>query len=422
MEKCALGCLLLATPDEMNDYAEFFEPSDFYDLRHRSIFNATIKAHESGATGDILLVDQLMRDAEKAKPGDISYLAELQNLVPASGSFYRYAPEVKTKATLRRMAQSLKNGLTAVFDHEGDPESLIDSIEASVMAVRPERKGDECDVRTALGAVVQRLEQRASGARTGLPTGFANLDHTTELRPSEMFVIAARPSMGKTSFALSLIEANCPNGVPVGIISLEMDRGSLMERLIAMVSEVNLQFPKDWTEHDKKRIALANNKVRNWRIWIDDRSSLTIGQIRAQVRRWVSRYGVKLVIVDYLQLVAGVGKDRREAVDGISRGLKGIAKELKIPIVVLAQLNREIEKSSSRRPKLSDLRESGQIEQDADVVGMLWAEEEEPDPTNPIRNVNMDIVKQRNGATGTAKFEFHRRYTLFKQRYTKIEP
>jgi replicative DNA helicase len=339
----------------------------------------------------------------------------LVDFVPSAANLGYYADIVRETSLRRSAARACAESLECIHGPPSPVETLLDEMEARVLAVRDRRHLPvETTLLDRVRNIVERWEAGSRGRSAELATGFPDLDRIVGgLRDSEIIVLAARPSTGKTALALDMVRHVAGQGIPVGLFSLEMDGDSLTERMIAAESRLNPRHALAWTPPEIQRCSTAAGRLARLPIHIDDSPSLSVNAIRARARRWQRRHGVRLIVIDYLQLVTSDGRDRREAVDAISRGLKSLAKELRLPVVVLAQLNRDVERENNRRPRLSDLRESGQIEQDADVVGMLYKADPDLAPDEPVMPINLDICKHRNGPLGTVRLVFFREHTRF---------
>jgi replicative DNA helicase len=340
---------------------------------------------------------------------------------------------VREKFLLRKMIHTCTDVVGRVYDYEGEVEMLLDEVERDILRISESRvQGGATPIKqlvhTAIGTVENYFNRQ--GVLGGIATGFADLDRMTDgLHGGDMVVIAARPSMGKTSLAMNIAEhAALEQKLPVGIFSLEMTADSLVLRMLCSNARVNLRTIREgfMPEADFPKLTSAAGKLSNAPLFIDDSAGLSILQLRARARRLWQQFGIKLFVVDYIQLLHSTARraeNRQQEIADISGGLKALAKELKVPVIVLSQLNREFEKDKSRKPNLADLRESGAIEQDADVVGLLY----KADPDDPTKRrddeddsysqdavpVNLLIAKQRNGPTGDVNLTFLKPYTRF---------
>lgn len=401
----------------------------FYDLRHQEIFKAAVTMWEGQQAIDLVTLSQWLKDSKLLDQiGGLPYLARLTGGVPSAANLEYYLEIVREKWLLRRLVRTCTETVARVYDFEGEVQELLDLAERNILDVRG-RQGQSKFVtgrelaKDAL-VTVEALHERA-GVLTGLATGFTDLDKITGgLQNGEMFTLAARPSMGKTSLALNVAEhVSLDLRVPVGMFSLEMTWQSLGLRLLCSRSRVSLRNVRDGflAERDFPRITHAAGKIGSSPIYIDDTSALSIIRLRARARRMWQQFGIKLFVIDYLQLLNAIGgyrrsDNRQQEVSDISSGIKSLAKELNVPVLVLSQLSRDVEKDKRRRPRLSDLRESGSIEQDSDVVAFLYSakeKDEDPDYESDAVPVNLYVAKQRNGPTGEVALTFLKALTRF---------
>ncbi len=432
-EQGVLGCVLLAPNDCLGECIGKFKTGSevFYDLRHQTIYDALIEMYDQRQAIDIITLQQRLKDKQLLEQvGGIGYLARLPDLVPSAANLAYYLDIVQEKFLLRKMIHTCSGVVGRVYDYEGDVDALLDEVEKDILRINESRV--EATVNTMKGLVAKAITDieklhELQGMITGVATGFADLDKmTTGLHGGEMIVIAARPSMGKTSLAMNIVEhVVLEQKLPVGVFSLEMTADSLVLRMLCSRARVNLRNVREGflAERDFPKLTGAAGKMAAAPLYIDDTPGLSILQLRAKARRMVQQYGVKLFVVDYLQLLHSTSRraeNRQQEIADISNGIKALAKELKVPVIVLAQLNRELEKRGpGTRPQLSDLRESGSIEQDADLVGLLYkdtkenAEDAEPDFDNEALPVKLFIAKQRNGPTGDVNLTFLKSYTRF---------
>lgn len=438
-EQGVLGCVLLSPSDGLGACIERFRAGAevFYDLRHRTLFEALVAMYDQREQIDLLTLQQRLKDRNLLEAaGGVAYLASLPDAVPSAANLAYYADIVREKHLLRRMIQTCTGAVARVHESEGEVEALLDEIERDVLQLSEERV--ESNVRTIKDLVrtaistIEEFHQR-QGMLTGLSTGFADFDKlTTGLHGGEMIVIAARPSMGKTSLAMNIAEhAAIDQRLPVGVFSLEMTAESLVLRMLCSRSRVNLRSIREGflAERDFPKLTGTAGKLAGAPLFIEDTSNLSILQLRAKARRMYLQYGVKLFVVDYLQLLHSTARraeNRQQEIADISNGIKALAKELNVPVIVLSQLNREVEKEKNRKPRLSDLRESGAIEQDADLVALLYRpnsgdDDEAPTPEQEAIPVNLLIAKQRNGPQGEVNLTFLRAYTRFESA-AKVSP
>jgi replicative DNA helicase len=424
-EMGVIGCCLTSRECIDASAEAGVDGSWFYDLRHKEAWNALLDVHSDGTAVDLITTaNRLKAQGQLDHVGGLAYLSQLMDAVPSAANLPYYLPILREKWQLRRLLSAATTIVGSVFGKPEDAEMAIAEAETAILGVRGEfgTQSDTTAKKVARRAV-EALQERIAGVCDGLPIGWRYLDHITRggFRPGEMIVMAGRPATGKTSLALSMAHLLAGSGVPVGIVSLEMSDQELGGRFLAQESRMN------WDDFDQnnpptddqyRRMTTAASVVGKLPIIVYEGASITVGGIAAKARRWVRNQGVRIVFVDYLQLIQGNPKlQRREQVDAISSGIKRLARELKIPVVVLAQLNREIEKDKDRKPRLSDLRESGAIEQDADFVGMLYRPkaptEFDVDDADTIE-VNMFVAKNRRGSAQLdVPFVFQRSITEF---------
>jgi replicative DNA helicase len=434
-ERGVLGCLLLAPNEAIGECLRLLKPGAeaFYDLRHQSIYTTVVTMYDAQMPVDLITVQQRLRDANQLEAvGGLTYLNQLADSVPSAANLEYYVEIVLEKHLLRRMLQTCTTVISRVYDCESDVPALLDEVERDILRINEERERPETKaIKDLVNSAINTIEDlhARQGMLSGLSTGFPDLDKmTTGLHKGEMIVIAARPSMGKTSLAMNMAEHIAIDlKQPVAVFSLEMTAESLVLRMMCSRAEVNLRDVREGflAERDFPRLTHAAGEIAGAPLFIDDTSGLSILQLRARARRLWQQHQIKMIVIDYLQLLHSDtrrGKDnRQQEIAEISSGIKALAKELEVPIIILSQLNREIEKDKSRKPKLSDLRESGSIEQDADLVGLLYkpakeGEDEESVPRDDGSGVQVCllIAKQRNGPTGDVELTFLKRFTRFK--------
>jgi len=406
-------------------------PETFYDLRHQSIYQLLSEMYDRKDAIDLITVQQRLKDTNQLEAvGGLAYLSGLQDAVPSAANLVYYIEIVREKHVLRRMLSACTGVVSRVYEHEGEVDSLLDEVERDILRISEDRETTTIRPMKDLvrGAIdmIQEFHQRAGGL-TGLATGFTDFDKMTSgLHGGEMVVIAARPSMGKTSLVMNIAEHIVINErQPVGVFSLEMTSESLVMRMLCSLARVNGRSIREgfMAEQDFKKLTGAAAKMAKSPLFIDDTPGLSILQLRARARRMWQQNGIKLFIIDYLQLMHSTSRkaqdNRQQEISDISNGVKALAKELNVPVIVLSQLNRELEKDKNRKPRLSDLRESGAIEQDADLVGLLYKpaddEEDVGDTRQPVEShpVNILIAKQRNGPTGDVRLTFFKSFTRF---------
>ncbi|MEI8288630.1 MAG: replicative DNA helicase [Verrucomicrobiota bacterium] len=417
-EQGILGCALL-DPNFALDAIEIkFSRCGslaFYDLRHQEIYTCLTQMRANLEPVDLITVQQKLKDQQKLEQiGGIAYLSQLQDAVPSAANVEYYADIVLEKYTLRQYVTVCSNVVGKVYDYEGEVETLSGEIERDILAISSSQSS-EVQLPTPgelVNRVIANVEAAwaSDGQPTGLTTGLRTLDTTLDgLHNGEMIVVAARPSMGKTALAMGIAEhVAIERNEPVGIFSLEMTAEQLMERMMGSVARVNMRELKRnrlLAGGGEARLTSAAGQIAGAPLFIDDTSGLSILQLRARARRMKQEHDIKLFVIDYLQLLHSStvkgGDNREREIADISGGIKAMAKELNVPVIVLSQLNRESEKTGGR-PKLSQLRESGAIEQDADVVGLLYQQDNTEEPATQGESdaglpVVLFIAKQRNG-------------------------
>jgi replicative DNA helicase len=433
-EQGVLGCVLLSPHDCMGECIEKLKSGHeiFYDLRHQTLFQTLTEMYDAKQAIDLITLQQRLKNIQQLENvGGLAYLSSLPDAVPSAANLEYYLDIVLEKYLLRKMIQTCTGIVGRVFDYEGQVDSLLDEVERDILRISEERvTGASLTIKELVNKAISKIEEYHTnqGMLTGISTGFTDFDKmTTGLHEGEMIVIAARPSVGKTSLAMNIAEhVTLELKVPVGVFSLEMTADQLVLRMLCSGSRVNLRNIRDGflAERDFPKLTGAAGKMASAPLFIDDSSGLSILQLRAKARRMWQQFGIKLFVIDYLQLLNSTSRraeNRQQEIAEISGGLKSLAKELNVPIIVLSQLNRELEKRGpGERPRLSDLRESGAIEQDADLVGLLYRETKNKDGEDETNEVEQDaipvklmIAKQRNGPTGDVDLTFLKSYTRF---------
>ena len=424
-ERSVLGAILLDN-NALNPAVEHLRPEDFFMDQHRRVFTQMIALGESQQAIDLVtLTEELHRRGDLEASGGAPYLAALADGMPRVSNVEHYARIVKEKAMLRNLIHATHNIQQRAFEGEDGADAILDNAESSIFALAEDRvRAGLIPVKDIVRDNFERLERifREGKSITGVATGYGELDKLTSgLQPSELLILAARPSQGKTALALNLAEnISIRAGHPAAIFSLEMSKESLLQRLVASVAQIDAH--KFRTGHlskeDWRRMTEALGVISAAPLWIDDAGSISVLEIGAKARRLKRDKGLSLLIVDYLQLITARGRfsNRNEEVASISRSLKGLAKELQIPVLVLSQLTRAPERDD-RGPQLSDLRESGAIEQDADVVMFIYRQHFfKAGATQEMREeTELKIAKQRNGPTESVKFVFRSRLTRFEE-------
>jgi len=440
-EMGVLGCALLDPNQCLGECIEKLKDDGkmaFYDLRHQTIYETLSDMFNARTAIDIITVQQNLKDRQLLDPvGGIAYLSQLQDAVPSAANLSYYLEIVREKHLLRKLITTCSGVVGKVYDYEGEVEALLDEVEKEILRVNESRvQSGVVPINTLVHDAIQQIENYfgRQGQLGGLASGFADLDKMTDgFHGGEMIIIAARPSMGKTSLAMNIAEHVALDlKLPVAVFSLEMSSASLILRMMCSLARVNLRSIREgfMSESDFPKLTNAAGRLSAAKLYIDDTAGLSILQLRARARRMAQQHGIKLFVVDYLQLLNSTARrsqeNRQQEIADISSGIKALAKELNVPIIVLAQLNREIEKDKSRKPRLSDLRESGSIEQDADLVGLLYKPNKRSDSSESTsdgdetedsdQSVNLLIAKQRNGPTGDVELTFLKDFTRFESR------
>jgi len=425
-EMSALGCMLLDR-EALDLAVEKISPECFYELAHRTIFNAILELYKGGQIVDLVTAaDKLESQGKLDAVGGAVYLTKLADSVPTTAHAGAYFRIVSDKAIVRDLITTATDIVKRCYEQEGEVDELLDSAETSIFDIAEKSvKVSFSPIGSVTKGVVDKVERLSEHKRyvTGVPTGFPDLDRLTSgFQNSELVVLASRPSMGKTALALNIAEyvgLDVSDGrkMPVAIFSLETSANQLVQRMLCSRAAVDSQrvrrgFIKrsEWPE-----IIQAAGELTEAPIYINDAPALSVLQLRAIARRLKSTYDVKLVIVDYLQLLRGATKryeSRQQEISDMSRSLKALARELDVPVLLLSQLNREVENRPNKRPQLSDLRESGAIEQDADVV-LLLVRPDYYDPDHRPGVAELIVAKQRNGPVGKIDLVFLKEYTRF---------
>jgi replicative DNA helicase len=425
-ERSVLGAILLHN-DAFNLAAEVIDSHDFFRDAHRRIFDKMVALSERGDAIDLItLKEELGRSGDLDEVGGPAYIAALVDGVPRSTNVEHYARIIKEKSTLRHLIFSANRILATAYEAEDEADVILDRAEHAIFAIADEkvRDGFVSLRELAQGSLetIERLHARKE-LITGVPTGFTDLDEMTSgLQPSDLVIVAARPSMGKTSLVLNVAQhVGTKTDLSVGIFSLEMSKEQLFLRMLTGEARIDAHRLRGGFlgERDWGKLAQAIGTLSEARIFIDDTPAIGVLEMRAKCRRLAAEHGLHLVVIDYIQLMQGRGRFENRTLElaSISRSLKGLAKELRVPIVVLSQLSRAPESRSDHRPQLSDLRESGALEQDADVVVFIYRADMYGDKSEPPADTQgiaeLIIAKQRNGPTGVVKLAFLREFTRF---------
>lgn len=421
-EQSVLGSILLDS-SALVSAMDILQPDDFYRDAHRQIYQAILALSDRGEPVDMItLCEELNRRGSLEAVGGVAYISTLANYVPSAANIEHYARIVKEKATLRDLISAAQRITAIGYEGQDEIEKILDEAEKLIFAVGEQRTGhDFAAVKDILLDAFENIEKvyQSKGQLTGVPSGFVDLDHMTSgFQPSDLIILAARPSMGKSAFALNVaLHAAVRHHVPVAIFSLEMSKEQMAQRLLC--AEANVDAHRLRTgyieDEDWPRLTRAVGPLAEAPIFIDDTPGISVAEIRSKARRLKAERGLGLIIIDYLQLIQGRGKSesRQMEISEISRSLKGLARELLVPIISLAQLSRAPEQRQDHRPMLSDLRESGSLEQDADVVMFLYRDEYYNPDTEDKNLAELIIAKQRNGPTGVVKLVWLKQFTKF---------
>lgn len=423
-EQSVLGAILLDN-DALNKALEIIGVEDFYREAHRKIFRRMCDLSEKNEAIDLVTLTEVLRKNNEIESiGGVSYLASLVNIVPTASNIRYHSKIVREKAALRNLINTATEIVSQGYENREDVDDLLDYAERMIFEISEKRiKPSFVTIKEIVKDSFEMIEKLYEKKEliTGLPTSFVDLDEKTSgLQPGDLIVVAGRPSMGKTALCLNVAQyVGIEKGEPVAIFSLEMSKEQLVLRMLCSEAEVDSHKLRSGYlgEADWPKLTNAAGKLTEAPIFIDDSPIISALEMRAKARRLKAEHGLSLVIVDYLQLMRGRGKfERREQeISEISRSLKALAKEIHVPVMALSQLSRAVEQRQDRRPQLSDLRESGAIEQDADVILLLYRDElYNPDKEDNKGKVEINIGKQRNGPTGIVNLTFLSRYTKFK--------
>jgi len=427
-EQSVLGGILIEN-DAINKVMEILTPEDFYRDAHRKIYHALINLTARDEPADLItLTNELRKINQLDAAGGASYITSLIDSVPTAANIEYYARIVKEKSILRQLIQTSTEIITESYQDRSDVESFLDEAERSIFQISENRVRPSFypirDIVKQSFKTLERLYEKKELV-TGIPSGFKDLDQITAgFQPSDLIIVAGRPSMGKTAFCLNVAQyAAIEKKVPAAIFSLEMSKEQLVLRMLC--SEAHVEGTRLRTgflnEGDWPRLTIAAGNLSEAPIFIDDTAALSVLELRAKARRLKADQGLGMLIIDYLQLMKGRTKieSRQQEISEISRSLKAVAKELNIPVIAVSQLSRRTEERTGMRPQLSDLRESGAIEQDADLILFIYRDEVyNRSEDNPNRGkAEVIIGKQRNGPTGKIELAFLNKFTTFKDLY-----
>ena len=422
-ERSVLGAILLE-PEALITASEIILPADFYKIGHQKIFDAMLALSDRGEPVDVVTVtEQLSATQELENVGGMTYLSELATAVPTSAHVEQYAKIIEEKSTLRRLIRTAADIIEEGYTREDEVEEVVAQAEARMMEVSNRKNSGDFrsidDVLVETFANIEVLHQH-QGEVTGIPTGFDDLDKITAgFQRNDLIIVAARPSVGKTAFALNIAQnVGTKTDENVAIFSLEMGADQLVMRMLCAEGNINAQSLRtgDLTDDDWDKLVMATGTLSSAGIYIDDSPGLRVNEIRSKCRRLKQEHGLGMIIIDYLQLISGSGRsgeNRQQEVSEISRSLKGLARELEVPVIALSQLSRGVEQRQDKRPMMSDLRESGSIEQDADIVSFLYRDDYYDKESESSNMIEIIIAKQRNGPTGTVTLAFVKEFNKF---------
>jgi replicative DNA helicase len=431
-EQAVLGAIFLE-PSALTVASEILIPEDFYRASHQKIFNAMLKLNDEGKVVDLVTVTEDLAAAKLIEDtGGVSYLSELASSVPTAANIEYYARIVEEKSLLRRLIRTATEIASDGYSREDEVEALLSEAEKNILAVAQRKNaGAFHNIKDVLVRTYDNIEQmhQRAGEITGLETGFIELDRMTAgFQRNDLIIVGARPSVGKTAFALNIAQNVAhKTGENIAIFSLEMGAEQLVMRLLCAEGNIDAQRLRtgSLTDDDWGKLTMAMGSLSNSGIFIDDTPGVRISDIRSKCRRLKQEHGLGMILIDYLQLILGsgrAGENRQQEVSEISRSLKQLARELQIPVIALSQLSRGVEQRQDKRPMMSDIRESGSIEQDADIVAFLYRDDYYDKESENKNIIEIIIAKQRNGPTGTVSLAFVKEYNKFVNLETRYDP
>src|SRR3954469_6885302 len=431
-EQAVLGAIFLE-PAALTLASEILIPEDFYRASHQKIFNVMLDLNDQGKAVDLVTVTEELAAAKLIEDiGGVSYLSDLSGSVPTAANIEYYARIVEEKSLLRRLIRTATNIASDGYSREDEVEALLSEAEKNIMEVAQRKNaGAFHNIKDVLVRTYDNIEEMHNrvGDITGISTGFAELDRMTAgFQRNDLIIVGARPSVGKTAFALN-IAANVATktGENVAIFSLEMGAEQLVMRMLCSEGNIDAQRLRtgSLTDEDWGKLIMAMGSLSNSGIFIDDTPGVRISEIRSKCRRLKQEHGLGMILIDYLQLIQGNGRsgeNRQQEVSEISRSLKALARELEVPVIALSQLSRGVEQRQDKRPMMSDLRESGSIEQDADIVAFLYRDDYYDKESESKDQIEIILAKQRNGPTGTVTLAFVKQYNKFVNLETRYDP
>lgn len=423
-EQAVLGAMLIKK-EAISAAAELLTGDDFYRNAHRLVFEAIITLNQANEAVDMITVtDRLKRDGELEKAGGIAFITALANAVPTAANVTFHARIVRQKSQLRQLINAATEIAGTAYEDADAVDEIMDDAEKRILGVTARSNhADFVPMKDILITTFEQIEKHAAnkGTLTGLPSGFVDLDRLTSgFQPSDLILVAARPSMGKTAFTLNIAtHAAIRSQKTVAFFSLEMSKEQLALRMFSAEGQVDSQRLRvgDLKDEEWQKLISAADRLTKAPLWIDDTPGITVMELRSKARRLKAEHGLDLIVIDYLQLMQGRGRgsgdNRQQEISEISRSLKALARELKVPVIALSQLSRSVESRQIKRPMLSDLRESGSLEQDADIVMFLYREDYYEKETDRQNITEVIVAKHRNGPVDTVSLFFQKEFTKF---------
>ena len=423
-EQAVLGAMLIKK-EAVIEAMEILRPEDFYRAAHRVVFEAIMAVFQNDSAVDMITVtEQLKKSDLLDKAGGVAGVTALANAVPTAANVVYHAKIVREKAELRELINAGSEITGWAFEDSDDVDAVMDKAEKRILEVTArENSADFTSMKDIVISVFKQIEERSTnkGGLTGVASGFTDLDRLTSgFQPSDLILVAARPSMGKTAFTLNIASYVAVHlDKPVAFFSLEMSKEQLAQRMLCSEGGIDSQRLRngDMKDEDWEHVIAAADRLTYAPVFIDDTPGITVMELRSKARRIKAEHGLSMVIIDYLQLMSGKGSkngdNRQQEISEISRSLKALARELKVPVIALSQLSRSVESRQVKRPMLSDLRESGSLEQDADIVMFLYREDYYDKETEQQNVTEVIVAKHRNGPIDTVRLYFDKEFTRF---------
>ena len=423
-EQAVLGAILIKK-EALTEVQEILQPEDFYREAHRLVYGAMEELFLGNEAVDLVtLTEQLRKKSQLEKVGGLSFITALANSVPTAANITYHAKIVREKADLRRLIDAATEIAGKAYEDSDEVEEIMDAAEKKILSVAANRTGGDFEpIKSIIMSSIDHLSTlyESKGGLTGLSTGFKDLDKLTSgLQASDLVLVAARPSMGKTAFTLNIATQAALQGHSVAFFSLEMSKEQLVQRMLCAEGAIDSQRLRTAQLSDSEWGDLVNtaNKLSKATIYIDDTAGISVMELRSKARRLKAEHGLELIVIDYLQLMQGrsarSGDNRQQEISEISRSLKALARELHVPVIALSQLSRSVESRQVKKPMLSDLRESGSLEQDADIVMFLYREDYYDQDTENKNITEVIIAKHRNGPVDTVSLFFQKEFTKFR--------